>query len=109
MSTGHLVVSVGVFLSVMLPVLHQVFGSTLVVAGLIVLPLPIPFGLIMLTIGFALLAPYIPAVQRLIRHMRTKWPKLNATLLRWRDRLPPVIKRTIDKTHPAGPTAGPAE
>ena len=84
----------------MLPIMHQVFGSILVVAGLIVLPLPIPFGLIMLTIGFALLAPYIPAVQRLIRYMRTKWPNLDGTLRRWRDRMPPVIKSTIDKTHP---------
>lgn len=93
----------------MLPILHQVFGSTLVVAGLIVLPLPLPFGLIMLVIGFALLAPYIPVVQRLVRKMRTKWPNINEMLLRNRDRFPPVIKKTIDKTHPAGPTAGPAE
>lgn len=84
----------------MLPIVHQVFGSLLVVAGLIVLPLPLPFGLIMLTIGFALLAPYIPAVQRLIRHMRGKWPNLDETLRRWRHRMPPVIKKTIDKTHP---------
>ncbi len=87
----------------MLPVLHQVFGSTLVVAGLIVLPLPIPFGLIMLTIGFALLAPYIPFVQRLIKTMRTKWPDLDQSLRRYRDKFPPVIKKTIDKTHPTAP------
>lgn len=87
----------------MLPIIHQVFGSTLVVAGLIVLPLPLPFGLIMLTLGFALLAPYIPAVQRLIKKMRTKWPDLDAALRRYRDRLPPVIRKTIDKTHPAAP------
>ena len=85
----------------MLPILHQIIGSTLVVTGLIVLPLPLPFGLIMLVIGFALLAPYIPAVQRLIRVMRRKWPKVDAILLRYRHRFPPVIKRTIDKTHPA--------
>ncbi|MCK5745930.1 MAG: hypothetical protein KAH44_06925 [Oricola sp.] len=84
----------------MLPIVHQVFGSILVVAGLIVLPLPIPFGLIMLTIGFALLAPYIPAIQRLIRHLRGKSPNLDSQLRRWRDRMPPVIRSTIDKTHP---------
>jgi hypothetical protein len=87
----------------MLPLVHQITGTTLVIAGLIVLPLPIPLGLIMLTIGFALLAPYIPAVQRLIRHMRAKWPNLDAQLRRWRDRMPPVIKKTIDKTHPVTP------
>ncbi len=85
----------------MLPILHQAIGSTLVVTGLIVLPLPLPFGLIMLVIGFALLAPYIPAFQKLIRKMRRRWPNLDATLMRHRHRFPPVIKRTIDKTHPA--------
>ena len=84
----------------MLPVVHQLLGALLVVAGLIVLPLPIPFGLIMLTIGFALLAPYIPFIQRLVRKMRTKWPDLDAQLRRYRDKCPPVIKSTIDKTHP---------
>lgn len=87
----------------MLPILHQIIGSTLVVTGLIVLPLPIPFGLIMLVIGFALLAPYIPAVQKLIRYMRRTWPKVDAILLRYRHRFPPVIKKTIDKTHPTAP------
>ena len=87
----------------MLPIFHQVIGSILVVVGMIVLPLPLPFGLIMLTIGFALLAPYIPVVQRLIKTMRTKWPDLDQNLRRHRHRFPPVIKRTIDKTHPAAP------
>ena len=87
----------------MLPILHQVFGSTLVVAGLIVLPLPIPLGLIMLTIGFALLGPYIPAVRRLVRYLRRKWPAFNQTLMRNRDRFPPIVKKTIDRTNPAAP------
>ena len=77
----------------MLPILHQVAGSTLVVTGLIVLPLPLPFGLIMLVIGLTLLAPYVPAVQKLIRKIRRKWPNLDETLLRHRHRFPPVIKR----------------
>lgn len=87
----------------MLPLFHQLFGSTLVVAGLIVLPLPLPFGLIMLTLGFALLAPYIPAVQRLIRYLRAKWPQFDETLRRYYDRCPPVVRSTIDKTHPSQP------
>jgi len=60
------------------------------------LPLPIPLGLVMLTVGFALLAPYIPAVQRLI-----KSPDLDRSMRRHRHRFPAVIRRTIDKTHPA--------
>ena len=87
----------------MLPVLHQTFGSVLILVGLVVLPLPIPLGLIMITIGFALLAPYIPAFQRLVTHMRRKWPDLDRSLRRYRNRFPPVIRKTIDKTHPNAP------
>ena len=87
----------------MLPILHQLIGATLILVGLILLPLPIPFGLILLTIGFALLAPYVPAMQRLVRSMRLKWPKLDRTLLRHRGRFPPIIRKTIDKTHPRAP------
>ena len=84
----------------MLPILHQLVGGVLVVAGAILTPTPIPLGLIMLTIGLALLAPYMPPVQALIRRIRGKWPNIDAALRRHRDRFPPVIRSTIDKTHP---------
>lgn len=84
----------------MLPIFHQAIGSVLVVTGLIVLPLPLPFGLIMITIGMALLAPYVPLVQRSVKRMRKKWPTVDNTLRQYRDRLPPIIRATIDKTDP---------
>ncbi len=84
----------------MLPIVHQILGGFFVFTGLIILPLPIPFGLILLTIGLALLAPYIPQIQRLVQKMRAKWPNLDKSLLRYRDHFPPVIRKTIDKTHP---------
>ncbi|MEM9169729.1 MAG: PGPGW domain-containing protein [Pseudomonadota bacterium] len=87
----------------MLPIVHQVLGFFLIIAGAIVLPLPLPFGLIMLTVGLALLAPYVPAFQRLIRRMRRKWPSLDASLRRHRHRFPPIIRSTIDKTCPLNP------
>ncbi|MEL6213345.1 MAG: PGPGW domain-containing protein [Pseudomonadota bacterium] len=87
----------------MLPIIHQALGTVLLIVGLIVLPLPIPLGLIMITIGFALWAPYIPAFQRLIKRMRSKWPVLDKNLRQYRDRFPPVIRKTIDKTHPGTP------
>lgn len=87
----------------MLPILHQIFGAVLILVGLVVLPLPLPFGLIMITIGLALLAPYVPAFQRLVRAMRRKWPNLDRSLLRYKKRFPPIIRKTIDKTHPHAP------
>lgn len=87
----------------MLPIVHQLLGSVLVVSGAILTPTPIPIGLIMLTIGLALLAPYMPPVQRVVRYVRWKWPHIDASLLRHRHRFPPVIRSTIDKTHPTAP------
>ena len=84
----------------MLPIVHQLIGSVLVVGGVILTPTPIPFGLIMLTVGLTLLAPYMPPIQRLIRHIRGKWPHIDLHLRRHRDKLPEVIRSTIDKTHP---------
>lgn len=85
---------------------HQALGSILVVVGAILTPTPIPIGLILLTIGLALLAPYVPFVQALLRSIRRKWPNVDGSLRRHRDQMPEIIRRTIDKTHP-GPT--PAE
>ncbi|OFW99370.1 MAG: hypothetical protein A3E78_10185 [Alphaproteobacteria bacterium RIFCSPHIGHO2_12_FULL_63_12] len=84
----------------MLPIFHQILGGVLVVSGAILTPTPIPFGLIMLTIGLTLLAPYMPPVQGLIRAIRRKWPKVDRNLIKHRHRFPPVIRTTIDKTHP---------
>lgn len=86
----------------MWPVLHQISGVILVLVGLVVLPIPIPLGLLMITVGLALLAPYMPMIQRILTGVRAKWPKIDASLLKHRDRLPMIIRRTIDETDPGG-------
>ncbi|MEZ5921853.1 MAG: hypothetical protein R3C60_10935 [Parvularculaceae bacterium] len=89
----------------MLAIFHQVLGGMLVVTGAILAPTPVPIGLIMLTIGLALLAPYMPPVQALVRSIRRKWPSVDRSLKRHHHRFPPIIRTTIDKTHPdAAPT-----
>ncbi len=82
------------------PIFHQVSGTILVIAGVILTPTPIPFGLIMLTLGLALLAPYFTPVRRVVRGIRRRWPRIDETLRRNRDRFPAVIRQTIDRTHP---------
>lgn len=84
----------------MLAILHQLMGGLLCLAGIVVLPLPIPLGLIMIVIGLALLAPYMLPIQGIIRSIRRKNAALNGKLLSWRTKLPPIIQKTIDKTHP---------
>ncbi|HNR78345.1 MAG TPA: hypothetical protein PKM48_14520 [Parvularculaceae bacterium] len=90
----------------LLPIFHQVLGGVLVVTGAILTPTPIPIGLILLTIGLALLAPYAPPVQALVRAIRVKWPNVDRSLRRHHAKFPPIIRTTIDRTHP---DAAPAE
>ncbi|MEQ8934605.1 MAG: PGPGW domain-containing protein [Amphiplicatus sp.] len=87
----------------MLSIVHQVLGAVLVIAGAILTPTPVPIGLVLLTIGLALLAPYMPPVQRLVRAIRRKWPNVDESLRRHRHRMPPVIQTTIDRTCPHQP------
>lgn len=68
----------------MLSIVHQVLGAVLVIAGAILTPTPVPIGLVLLTIGLALLAPYMPPVQRLVRAIRRKWPNVDESLRRHR-------------------------
>lgn len=84
----------------MLAVFHQLLGGVLVIVGIILTPTPIPFGLIMLTVGLALLAPYLRPVQSLVRTIRRRWPNVDLSLRRHRHRFSPIIQSTIDKTHP---------
>jgi hypothetical protein len=81
--------------------IHQLVGGVLVVGGAILAPTPIPVGLLMLTTGLVLLAPYSPQVQRVVRASRRKWPKVDAALARSRARMPDFVKAAIDKTTPA--------
>ncbi|MEM8985597.1 MAG: hypothetical protein AAGC95_02645 [Pseudomonadota bacterium] len=84
----------------MLALWHQLLGGTFIAAGMVMLPLPIPLGLLFLTIGLALMAPYVPAFQGVIRNLRTRYPRLDTSLVNIRDKAPPVIRTTIDKTKP---------
>lgn len=84
----------------LLALMHKVVGSVLLLCGMVVLPLPIPLGLIMIALGLAMLAPYFPPVQALVRWLRRKSPKLDAAMLKFKHKCPRVVQTTIEKTNP---------
>lgn len=84
----------------LLALIHKISGSMLVVVGMIVLPMPIPLGLIMIALGLALLAPYFVPVRRFVRSMRGRYPKFDDAMRKFKHRVPPVIRATIEKTCP---------
>lgn len=88
------------FAAGILALLHKLFGSLLVLFGIVVLPMPIPLGLIMIALGLAMLAPYFKPIQNLVRHLRRKSPLVDRNMVKFRHKCPRVIRMTIDRTNP---------
>ncbi|ADM08513.1 hypothetical protein PB2503_02172 [Parvularcula bermudensis HTCC2503] len=84
----------------LLALIHKITGGLLVMAGFVVLPMPIPLGLIMIALGLAMLAPYFSAVQALVRTIRRKSPVVNDAMVKFKQKCPRVIQITIEKTNP---------
>lgn len=84
----------------MLPIIHQLVGGTFVAAGLVLFPLPIPVGWLFLLTGVALLVPYNPATQSMVRSLRRRWPAFDRGMLKFRQNAPRFIRRAIQKTNP---------
>ena len=72
----------------------------MLLAGMILGPLPIPLGIPCIALGLALLAPYVPPIRGLVRWLRRKFVKFDEQMIKWRDKVPPIIRNTIDNTHP---------
>ncbi|ARU56093.1 hypothetical protein OLMES_2020 [Oleiphilus messinensis] len=72
----------------------------LIIAGLIVLPLPIPLGLVMIVVGAALLAGSSPAFRRYIQRVRLRNPKIDKKIKRFQHRLPAWLRERLISTEP---------
>jgi len=84
----------------LLTMLHKLIGGVLVVAGLVLFPMPIPIGAIMIAIGLLFLAPYFKPIQKLVRTMRQRFEPVNKAMLSIKTKCPPVIRKAIEKTAP---------
>ena len=85
----------------LLALAHKLAGSVMLLFGVVMLPLPIPFGAISIILGLAFLAPYFAPVRAVIRTARHRAPALDAALVRHAHRCPPVVRKTIAVTQPA--------
>ena len=75
-------------------------GWFLVIAGLIITPMPIPVGLIMVFTGLALLVPTSVTVRRAISRVRYRNRRLNARFRLIKPRLPARARHLIELTDP---------
>lgn len=80
-----------------------VFGWCLVLAGLVVTPLPPPFafGVVLLVIGLAILSTQSRVVRRAVQRVRHRHPDFSRGIDRAGPRLPSWLRRSIDRTRPA--------
>jgi hypothetical protein len=82
----------------------RIIGFVFLGAGLIVFPLPLPFGLLMICIGLVLLIANSEWVAELVRKARTRWPRFHRWLRRAGGKLPRRLHRILAATDPRRPS-----
>lgn len=75
-------------------------GTLLVIGGIIVTPLPIPFGIIMIIIGLSLLASSVPRVRGYLISIRRRYSEFSGKLNRIKNKLPGFARQLIEDTDP---------
>ncbi len=84
----------------MLRVLSLVFAITLILVGLIVLPMPIPLGAIMIVSGLVLLISVSTTVALKLRTFRRNHRDIDKWIRAAEDRLPETWRRVLRRTDP---------
>lgn len=75
-------------------------GLFLFLSGMVVFPLPIPFGLLMMAVGLVLLLTNSTWAPELVRRARSRWPKLDGWLRQSGRKLPRSMFRVLAATDP---------
>lgn len=76
-------------------------GWFLLLAGILITPLPLPIGLLMLVLGLAVLVRRSRLVRRRIRDLRGRYPEFSERLRRLEPKVNASIARTLRQTDPA--------
>jgi hypothetical protein len=79
---------------------RRVLGWTLVVAGAILTPTPVPIGLPLVAIGFYLVARDSVMARGMVRWVRRHIPPLHRGLEGLHPRVGKGMRAFIDRTHP---------
>lgn len=83
--------------------LRLTLGWALMAVGAVILPTPVPVGLVMVIVGIALVAPESRWLQGWLRRRRAANPTLSGRLAALATRLPRPARRVIDLTDPDAP------
>lgn len=78
----------------------RIVGFVLIGAGLVVFPLPIPFGLAMIAIGLVLVIANSIWAAGVVRKARIRWPRFDQSLRQAGSKLPRRLHRILAATDP---------
>lgn len=90
----------------MLRLINQIIGTIVLVAGLILFPMPIPFGALLIAIGSFILIGSSPLFVSVLRGIRRKFPKFNQAFTSFSSKMPEAIHKQLSKTDPETPSIG---
>lgn len=82
-------------------VLIRIAGTVLVLAGLAVIWMPVPLGIVLIPAGLALILATSGAARKWLRRRREDHPRLDRWLLRMERKAPERISKTLRQTDPA--------
>lgn len=77
-----------------------VTGWLIVCVGVLITPLPIPFGLIMIIIGLSLLTWKSHFLRNQLRHLRRRYSAFSSSLERITPKLPRILRHAVELTEP---------
>lgn len=86
-------------------------GVVLILYGIIAAVSPLPLGVVLIAVGFIMIAGANPAARPLIRRMRARWRWFDQLVRLAAHRSPPRFKEVIEETDPEErepPASGPA-
>ena len=72
----------------------------LIIVGIILTPMPVPFGIIMIILGLAILASVNHRVRGWITDIRRRFPGFSNALHNVKHKLPSMMRQLIDDTEP---------
>ncbi len=78
----------------------RLIALILIISGLVLFPLPIPFGLIFIIIGLTLMISSSKTLARSIRNYRKSHPDLDEKIRIFKDKAPAIIRRPLEITEP---------
>ena len=78
----------------------SIIGILLILVGIVLVPLPIPFGLILIFLGTLLLVTVNSAARKIVKSLRRRWKWLDRLLDRAAEKLPHDVAEPVEATKP---------